>query len=89
MGINGTLYCAQRGLNFRYLWQRLLMITLFLRKTSQDGDPVVTLTLLSSMCRFSHDSIVTCSRDGTAIIWMLQSLKPNVNYKQTSEFHLF
>jgi hypothetical protein len=44
-----------------------------------DGDPVVTLTLLSSTCRFSHDSIATCSRDGTAIIWMLQSLNPNVN----------
>ena len=44
----------------------------------------MTLTLLSSTCRFSHDSIATFSRDGTAIIWMLQSLNPNVNIDKLS-----
>lgn len=79
----------REGSNLRYLWQRFLMITVFLCESSQDGDPVVMLTPLSSMCRFSHDSIVTCSRDGTAIIWMLQSLKPNVTTNKLLNFTCF
>lgn len=33
------------------------------------------------MSRYSHDNIVTCSRDGSAIIWIPKSRKPHVSFR--------
>lgn len=74
---------------------RLIVFSLFLQLIIKMAKKMQTFffpgsnSVLFMLSRFTHDNIVTCSRDGSAIIWIPRSRRSHVSPTDQMKCHCF